>query len=86
MFIADGISWWHIVGSMKISTNAISVSGGSNNKRHLTSRLDTRLISYMLAISDLDIYIYTLNALNAFDTIEKQVILPLFRIILIKNK
>ena len=74
LFIADGISWWHIVGSMKNSTNAISVSGGSNNKRHLSSRLDTRLISYMLAISDL--YMHTLNALNAFDTIEKQVILP----------
>ena len=83
LFIADGISGWHIVGSLQNSTNAISVCGGSNNKRHLSSRLDTRLVSYMLAISDLDMH--TLNALNAFDTIEKQVILPLFWIILIKN-
>lgn len=76
LFIVDNICWWHIVGGMKNSTNAISVSGGSNNKRHLASRLDTRLISYMLAISDLDMH--TLNALNAFDTIEKDIILPIF--------
>ncbi len=59
---------------MKQSANAISVSGGSNNKRHLNSRLDTTLISYMLAIFNLDMHMF--NALNAFNTVQKEVILP----------
>ena len=59
---------------MKESTNTVSVSGGSNNKRHLSSRLDTRLISYMLAIFNFDMQ--TFNAFNAFDTVDKNHILP----------
>ena len=74
MFIVNDIFWWNIVASMKESSNAISVSRGSNNKRHLSSKIDTRLISYMLAIFNLDMHM--LNTLNAFDIVEKEVILP----------
>ena len=73
LFVTEDLPWWTIVTCMKESTKAISVSGGSNNKRHLNSRLDTRLISYMLAIFGLDMN--TLNAFNAFDTVNKNHIL-----------
>ena len=63
-----------IVICMKKCTKAISISGGSNNKRHLSSKLDIRLISYMLAIFGLEMH--TLNAFNAFDIVNRNHILP----------
>ena len=74
LFIAEDIAWSLIVACMKQSTKAISISGGSNNKRHLNSKLDIRLISYMLAIFGLEMH--TLNALNEFDIVDKNRILP----------
>ena len=74
LFIAEDIAWSLIVACMKESTKAISISGGSNNKRHLNSKLDIRLISYMLAIFGLEMH--TLNALNEFDIVDKNRILP----------
>ena len=74
LFITDDIPWYEIVWALKDSKHEVSVSGGSNNKRHLISKLNTRLICYMLAIFNFDYH--RLNFLNGFDTVGKREILP----------
>lgn len=74
LFITDNIPWSTIVYTIKESKYEVSVSGGSNNKRHLISKLNTRLLCYLLAIFQFNYH--QLNFLNGFDTINKGVILP----------
>lgn len=74
LFITDNIPWCYIVKAAKQSESLTTISGGSNNKRHLISKLDTRLVFYLLVIFDLNFNL--LNSSNGFDTIDKSSILP----------
>ena len=74
LFISYDTAWCKIVECLKNSDNAISVSGGSKNKRHIISKLDSRLVSYMLIICKFDAQLF--HSLNAFDIVNKGLILP----------
>lgn len=74
LFIADRISWAHIIIAAKESETLTTISGGSNNKRHLISILDTRLVTYLIVIFKFNLNL--LNSHNGFDTIYKPSILP----------
>lgn len=76
MFITENLNWSDIVEILKYSKYQITVSGGSNNKRHLLSKLDNRLNTYLLAIFDFNFY--KLNTYNGFNSIDKNRILPFF--------
>lgn len=74
LFIADNIPWAFIVRAANESESITTISGGSNNKRHLISKLDTRLVFYLLVIFDLNFNL--LNSSNGFYTLNKSTILP----------
>lgn len=74
LYILDGISWHRVVKLLISSDVSVAVSGGSAGKRHVISKLDNRLISYLLAMFDLDAS--KLNAANNFDSVEKIKYLP----------
>jgi len=75
LFIFHGVSWSEIVMKFKQDID-VTVSGGSNVKRHLLSTLQTRLTSYMIVL-------FNLNCLevfshNRFNTLDKSKYLPYF--------
>lgn len=74
LFISDGLIWSDIIKFAKSSKASISIIGGSSNKRHVISKLDSRLGTYLLAILNLDYP--KLNSLNDFNGIEKFDFLP----------
>lgn len=76
LYILEDIKWSEIV-LLCIESNAnITISGGSTTKRHILSILDGRLISYILAILNLDFN--KLNAFNNFDSVDKNYYLPYY--------
>lgn len=75
LFIFYGLSWGEIVLKFKQDLD-ITVSGGSNVKRHLLSPVQARLTSYMIAL-------FNLNCLevfrhNRFNILDKNQYLPYF--------
>lgn len=74
LFISDCIIWSDIIKFAKSSKASLSISGGSSNKRHVVSKLDSRLNTYLLAILNLDYPM--LNSLNDFNGLEKFDFLP----------
>ena len=76
LYILEDIKWYAFVKLLIRLPAHITVSGGSAGKRHLISRLDGRLVSYMLAIFNLNFSL--LNVFNKFDSINKDSYLPFF--------
>jgi hypothetical protein len=76
LFILNDIKWSTFVMLAKTSENSISVSGGSNNKRHIISKLDSRINAYLLAMVNLDLA--KLNSYNDFDLTSKDRFLPFY--------
>ena len=76
LFVLNSIKWSSFIALAKSSKISISISGGSNSKRHIVSKIDTRINSYLLSIVNLDHP--KLNAFNDFDSGNKERFLPYF--------
>ena len=76
LYILRDIEWSTFVKLLISKPTRTTVSGGSAGKRHIISKLDTRLVIYLLAIFNLNYPL--LNAYNNFDSVEKNYYLPYF--------
>ena len=76
LFILNDINWSSFIALAKSSNPSLRISGGSAGKRHLISKLNSRINSYLLAIVNLDYP--KLNAFNDFDSDDKNRYLPYF--------
>ncbi len=52
MYIKHNLNWVYVI--LLLKSSLFSVSGGSGNKRHVISKLQSRLNTFMLALINLD--------------------------------
>lgn len=74
LYILSDINWYKLVKQLGILSTHVEVTGGSSTKRHLVSKLDNRLHSYLFPLFSLDYK--KLNAFNAFDAVDSVKYLP----------
>ena len=76
IYILNDITWSTFIALTNTFDRPLKISGGSAGKRHIISKLDSRINSYLLAIVNLDYP--KLNAFNDFDSDDKNRYLPYF--------
>lgn len=76
LFIFQDDIWAHVVQTLKLSRLDLNITGGTNNKRHVVSVIESKLIIYMFAIFNFDCTRLYLH--NGFDTSDKVLYLPFY--------
>jgi len=76
LFIFQDDMWANVIYTLKLSPLNLNVTGGTNNKRHVVSVIESKLIIYMFAIFNFDCTQLYLH--NGFDTSDKELYLPFY--------